>query len=176
MIRFCGSDGELWLAGERAPFRVGLVSEDGWVWRCPDPAVRFWVAAQVFDGAGQEVVADRVVLRSGRVDTARCLDGPLYATGLCLPLSPHSSWRVWEVVSQTVGGQRAMGAEGAAFAAGETKAVLREPMGEAGGWDRRLAVVLRQGLAAFQGLVSAEGMLAGSVTLRFQEEVAYDPV
>ena len=164
------------MAGERAPFRCELVSEDGWVWRCPDPAVRFWVAASVVDGSGAAVVADRVVLRSGRVDTARCLGGPLYAVGECLPLTLLSRWGSWEVVSQTVGGQQTMGEAGATFAAGETKAVLHDALGgnppPAAG---QLAAVLPQGLAAFQGLVSAEGMLASSVTLKFKEEVAYEP-
>ena len=174
MFRVSGTDADVWLIGETAPFRVPLVSEDGWVWRPADESVRHWLDAQVLDCSGAPAPVERLTLRSGRVELSRCLAGPLVADGVCRTLSLHSRWGHWTTETLLLGGERVFGGERPRQAR-DTQALLQYPDGsyEPPQAQAGLLARLKHGSLAFEGEVVVSDMADDRLTLRFREEVEY---
>ena len=176
MFRVSGTDADVWLIGETAPFRVPLVSEDGWVWRPADESVRHWLGAQVLDCSGAPAPVERVTLRSGRVELSRCLAGPLVAEGVCRTLSLHSRWGHWTTETLLFGGEAVLGGE-RERKTGSTAALLQCPDGsyEPLSAHSGLLARLQHGALMLEGEVQLNDDGLDSLTVRFFENVSYKP-
>lgn len=167
--------------GARVPFRVRLepLPEcSGWEWRCADPALRWWTEAEVVDGAGAAVAVERLSLRTGRVTLARCSAGPLYAQGVCSPVSVAAAggWRferpTYAADSIVFGGNRPRGS-GAAHGELDIAGACALDGERASGLS--LLAWLRSAYVALVGPVRVEGRVGDSLSFTFTEEVQHEP-
>jgi hypothetical protein len=129
----------------------------------------------VVDGEGEVVVPERTWLRTGRVTLSRCSHGPLFAEGVCRPVSlaARGRWRferpTFASDSVVFGGNRPSGV-GVARGEIETNEESREPL------DISSAVVaLRSAYVALVGPVRVEGRVGRLVSFTFTEEVSHEP-